>query len=419
MSDHDRPHDPRQSSPPLPCCDAAAHSEGDRTYPDPALHPHLSEESHGLSAKAFVYIVLGITLIVLATALFVPAHLRAIVIIIAIALIFDYVNGFHDSANSVATLVATGVVTPQFAVIWAAFFNFVALAILGVGVAETIAKTLDEDMIKPFAKGVIFSALMAAIIWNLITWWTGIPSSSSHALVGGLVGAGYTAVGFTFDAIRWEEVQKPIIGIVLSPVLSLIVGFGCMFLILWVCHLLRCQPAPLNWAFRKLQLVSSALYSIAHGGNDAQKTIGIIAALLVMEGYLTPAGKKLAGSDIWIQHAWIIFAAFLAIALGTISGGWRIVKTMGTKITKLRPVDGFAAATAAGSVISALTLADMPVSTTHSIAGSIMGVGAAKSMSSVHWGVSARILWAWVLTIPCSAVLAVVCYLITRWVGAT
>jgi PiT family inorganic phosphate transporter len=414
MSDHDRPHNPGQSSPHLPCCEAASQSKGDRTYPDPALHPGLSGESQGLSAKAWVYVALVLLLVLLATVALVPANLRAVVVIVAIALVFDYVNGFHDSANSVATLVATGVVTPQFAVIWAAIFNFVAIGVLGIGVAETIAKTLDPSVA---TKAVIFSALMAAIAWNLITWWTGIPSSSSHALVGGLVGAGCTAAGFSFSVINWEEVQKPLIGIVLAPTLSLVVGFGSMLVIVWVCR--NFHPAPLNWVFRKLQLVSSALYSISHGGNDAQKTIGIIAALLVSEGYLQPAGDNLAGTDIWQQHAWIIFAAFFAIALGTISGGWRIVKTMGTKITKLRPVDGFAAATAAGTVISVLTLLRMPVSTTHSIAGSIMGVGAAKSVSAVHWAVSARILWAWILTIPCSALLAVACYLVAKALGAT
>ncbi len=402
------PNRTQEAGKPSCCCTSSKGSPTERAYSDAVSR----RSSAGLSGKAMWSIVLGVIVVFSAMLLCIPSHLRAVVAIIAIALIFDYVNGFHDSANSVATLVATGVVTPQFAVLWAAFFNFVAVGILGVGVAETIAKTLDPEVA---TKGVVFSALLAAIVWNLITWWTGIPSSSSHALVGGLVGAGWTAANCSFHVVQWEEVRKPIIGIVLAPTLSLVVGFLAMLVILWTCR--KFHPVPLNWAFRKLQLVSSALYSIAHGGNDAQKTIGIIAALLVSEGYLRPAGEKLTGPDIWHQHAWVIFAAFLAIALGTMSGGWRIVKTMGTKIAKLRPVDGFAAATAAGAVISGLTLFRMPVSTTHSIAGSIMGVGAAKNVSAVHWAVSARILWAWVLTIPCSAVIAVGCYVLVKALG--
>jgi PiT family inorganic phosphate transporter len=327
-----------------------------------------------------------------------------IIFIIGVALVFDFLNGFHDSANSIATVVTTRVLPPRIAVVWAAFFNFAAVLLLNMGVAKTIAETLDPAVT---THQVILAALLGAIAWDLITWYYGIPSSSSHALVGGLVGAGVAAGGFSFSVVRWEAVKKPLIGIALAPTLCLALGFLTMLAILWICR--KGHPGTLNRLFKKLQLLSSAVYSFSHGGNDAQKTVGVIAALLVGEGWLKPKDPVagLAGSDI---PFWIKACAFLAIALGTLSGGWRIVKTMGSKITKLRPVDGFAAETAGGVLIIALTHFNMPVSTTHSIAGAIMGVGSTRRLSAVHWGLSARILWAWILTIPASAAIAVVCY---------
>jgi PiT family inorganic phosphate transporter len=327
-------------------------------------------------------------------------QLTAIVLIVAVALIFDFINGFHDSANAIATIVSTRVLSPKYAVLWAAFFNFFAVFVVGVGVASMIADTLQPAVA---TKEVVLGALMGAIAWNLITWYFGIPSSSSHALVGGLVGAGLAGGGFSFSVVKWSSLQKPLLGIVLAPTLCLGLGFLTMLAVLWICR--NMHPAPLNKGFKRLQLVSSAVYSLSHGGNDAQKTIGVICVLLAGSGYVHPSGKGgvLVSGDI---PTWVISCAYLAIALGTISGGWRIVKTMGSKITKLRPVDGFAAETAGGVIILALTHFKIPVSTTHSIAGSIMGVGATKRLSAVRWGISARIIWAWIITIPASAALA-------------
>lgn len=337
-------------------------------------------------------------------------HLAAVIAIVGVALIFDFINGFHDSANSIATIVSTRVLSPRNAVVWAAFFNFIAAGVIGVGVATTIASTLHPAVA---TKEAVFSALMGAIVWDLLTWYYGIPSSSSHALIGGLVGAGMAAGGFSPDVVQWDQVQKPLVGIVLAPVLCLALGFATMVVILWTCR--NFHPSPLNRAFKKLQLLSSAVYSLAHGGNDAQKTIGVICFLLVGEGLIVPvdAAKGLTRHDIPL---WTILSAYLAIALGTLSGGWRIVRTMGSKITKLRPVDGFAAETAGGVIIIALTeWLKMPISTTHAIAGSIMGVGATRRLSAVRWGISARIVWAWVITIPASAFIAILTYWVTHF----
>jgi len=339
----------------------------------------------------------------------VDQNLVVVILIIGVALVFDFINGFHDSANSIATIVSTRVLSPKYAVVWAAFFNFVAAFVLGLAVAGTIASKIIDPAVA--TNDVIFSALMGAIIWDLITWYLGIPSSSSHALIGGFAGAGVAAAGFS--VVKWAGLKKPLLGIVLAPTLCLAMGFLTMLAILWIFR--KWQAAPANRLFRKLQLVSAAVYSLSHGGNDAQKTMGIICALMVGEGYLRMKNPSagLSGSEVPI---WVVLSTHLAIALGTLCGGWRIVKTMGSKITKLRPVDGFAAETAGGVLIIGFTELGFPVSTTHAIAGSIMGVGATKRLSAVRWGISVRIIWAWVLTIPASAAISVLAYWLTSLV---
>jgi PiT family inorganic phosphate transporter len=326
-------------------------------------------------------------------------NLIIVVAMIGVALVFDFINGFHDSANSIATIVSTRVLSPKYAVLWAAFFNFAAIQVMGLSVASTMAGKIVEPSIA--TNEVVFSALIGAIIWDLITWRYGIPSSSSHALIGGFAGAGVAAGGFS--VLKWEGLAKPLLGIILAPTLCMVLGFITMLVLLWLCR--KAHPTPVNRAFKKLQLVSSGIYSLSHGGNDAQKTIGIIVALLIAEGYLKPESAEPQNIPMWI-----VLSAYLAISLGTLSGGWRIVRTMGSKITKLRPVDGFAAETAGGVLIIGFTELGVPVSTTHSIAGAIMGVGATKRLSAVRWGVSARIVWAWIVTIPASAAIAVLTY---------
>lgn len=334
-------------------------------------------------------------------------HLFLVGVIVLVALAFDFINGFHDSANSIATLVSTRALDPKRAVIWAAFFNFLAAFVLGLSVAGTIATKIVDPKIA--TSNIVFCALIGAIGWNLITWWLGIPSSSSHALIGGFVGAGLVFGGP--DVVHWKGLLLPLAGIVLAPTLCLVIGYMVMVPLTWICR--NTKPSKVNKAFKRLQFVSAAIYSLSHGGNDAQKTIGIIAALLVGEGLLVPknAAAGLTGHDI---PFWIIFFSYAAIGFGTLLGGWRIVKTMGSGITKLRPIDGFAASLAGGLCITGFTEFGLPVSTTHSIAGSIMGVGATKRLSAVRWGISAQIIWAWVLTIPASALIAMGCYGLTR-----
>jgi PiT family inorganic phosphate transporter len=334
-------------------------------------------------------------------------NLIVVVLIIGVALVFDFINGFHDSANSIATIVSTRVLSPKYAVAWAAFFNFVAAFVLGLQVAGTIAAKIIDPAAATNA--VVFSALMGAIIWDLLTWYYGIPSSSSHALIGGFVGAGIAAAGT--GVVKWKSLVMPMAGIVLAPTLCLLLGFILMVAVLWICN--RGHPSRLNRLFKKLQFVSSSIYSLSHGGNDAQKTMGIICALLLSQGYLTvkDPSRGFTSADVPL---WVVLSAHLAIAPGTLSGGWRIVKTMGTKITKLRPVDGFAAETAGGVLIIGFTELGLPVSTTHSIAGAIMGVGATKRLSAVRWGVTSRIVVAWILTIPASAAGAMLCYWLTQ-----
>ena len=329
-----------------------------------------------------------------------PHSLPVIGFVVLVALAFDFINGFHDAANSVATIVSTRVLSPKKAVFWAAFFNFAALFIFKVSVATTIGKGIVDPAV--MTVGVVFSGLMGAIIWDLLTWMWGLPSSSSHALVGGFLGAAITKAGT--GAVISSGVTKICTFIVVSPIVGLILGF----LIMTIVNLIFQNSAPsrVDKYFRRLQLVSASFYSLGHGGNDAQKTMGIIAVLLFSSGHL--------GSEFYVPF-WVMVACNITIALGTMFGGWRIVKTMGIKITKLQPVGGFAAETAAAATLFMATHLGIPVSTTHTITGSIMGVGATRRLSAVRWGVVGTILWAWVLTIPASALVASLFYLVVRF----
>jgi PiT family inorganic phosphate transporter len=325
-------------------------------------------------------------------------------VIILIALFFDYVNGFHDAANSIATVVSTRVLSPGTAVVWAAFFNFIAFLVLG----EAVAKTIGKDMIdyKAIQEGwqlwVILCGVLGAIAWNLITWYYGLPSSSSHALVGGLAGAAIAAAGF--KSILPSGWTKTLIFIVASPLIGAMMGFAIMVAVMWIFR--GWSPSRVDGFFRKGQLVSAALFSLGHGGNDAQKTMGIVAGVLVSSNI-----NLEATTDIPL---WVVLACHLAIGLGTLAGGWRIVKTMGSKITKLKPVGGFSAETAAAAGIIMATYGGIPVSTTHTITGAIVGVGATRRLSAVRWGVAGSIVWAWILTIPASAALAALCFAVVR-----
>ena len=324
-----------------------------------------------------------------------------IVLIVFIALAFDFTNGMHDAANSIATVVSTKVLSPRQAVIWAAFFNFVAFLIFGTGVAETIGKGLiDINVVTP---KVIFAGLLGAIAWNLITWYFGLPSSSSHALMGGYLGAAVAKAGFGVMILSgWVRIA---VFIVLAPLLGMVLGQALMVAVMWI---FRKQPLPRisNWS-RKLQLLSASLYSLGHGGNDAQKTMGIIASLLFAGGLMKSFHIPL----------WVVLSAHTAIALGTLSGGWRIVRTMGQKICKLRPIDGFCAETASAASIFFSTHLGVPVSTTHVITGAIAGVGSARSISAVKWQVTLSIVWAWVLTIPGAALIAAGLWFLVSFLG--
>jgi len=317
-------------------------------------------------------------------------NLLAVLALIFVALVFDYINGFHDAANSIATVVSTCVLTPGKAVIWAAFFNFIAAFTFGTAVAKTVGSGLVDIKVVTFA--VIFAGLMGAIIWDLITWYYGLPTSSSHALIGGYAGAAVAKAGF--GAIIVAGWTKTIIFIILAPLIGMTLGFLIMVALLW--GFKNFSPGRVDGWFRKLQLVSAAAYSLGHGGNDAQKTMGIIAGVLLAGGYITEFRIDL----------WVVLAAHAAIALGTLSGGWRIIHTMGSKITKLTPVGGFAAETAGAISLFTATNLGIPVSTTHTITGAIMGVGSIRRLSAVRWGIAGRIIWAWVLTIPASAAIA-------------
>ncbi len=323
-----------------------------------------------------------------------------IIFIIFIALVFDFTNGMHDAANSISTVVSTRVLSPKQAVIWAAFFNFVAFLIFGT----TVAKTIGSGMINISAvtPKVIFAGLCGAIGWNIITWFLGLPTSSSHSLIGGYAGAAIAKNGF--KVIIMSGWSKTLIFIVLAPLIGLMLGWLLKILTTWLIY--KKKPVIINKWSRILQLFSAALYSLGHGGNDAQKTMGIIAGLLVAGGLMKEFHISL----------WIVLAAHSAIALGTMSGGWRIVKTMGQKITKLKPIDGFCAETASAASIFLATHLGVPVSTTHVITGAISGVGSAHRLSAVRWGVTLRIVWAWLLTIPFAALSAGLIYFLVSWV---
>jgi PiT family inorganic phosphate transporter len=317
--------------------------------------------------------------------------LGLIVFIILVALVFDFINGFHDAANSIATVVSTRVLSPLQAVVWAAFFNFVAAFGFGVNVARTVGKGIvHPDVVDP---RVILAGLVGAIAWNLVTWYGGIPSSSSHALIGGLAGSAVAKAGFS--GLVPAGLVKTATFIVVSPLLGLVLGFSLMVGVMWL--FFRRSPGRVDRLFRRLQLVSAAFYSLGHGTNDAQKTMGIIASLLFATGYLGPE---------FFVPFWVIMAAHAAIGLGTLLGGWRIVKTMGMGITKLKPVGGFCAETAGSIMLIGTALAGIPVSTTHTITGAIVGVGATTRLSAVRWGIAGRIVWAWILTIPAAALIA-------------
>jgi inorganic phosphate transporter, PiT family len=317
-----------------------------------------------------------------------------LVFIIFVALVFDFLNGFHDAANSIATVVSTRVLSPQRAVLWAAFFNFVAAFVLGTHVAKTLGNGMIDLSIVDYQ--VVLAGLMGAITWNLITWYYGIPVSSSHALIGGYAGAAVAKAGL--GAILYSGWTKTLEFIVLAPVIGAALGFSLMVSVTWIFRAWR--PYQLDKLFRRLQLISAGFYSLGHGGNDAQKTMGIITGILVASGHLEKFEVPL----------WVILLSHAAIALGTMFGGWRIVKTMGTKITKLQPFGGFCAETSGALTLLGATLFGIPVSTTHTITGAIVGVGATRRLSAVKWGVAGRIVWAWVLTIPLAAAIAAVTY---------
>ena len=321
-----------------------------------------------------------------------------LVALIGVALLFDFLNGLHDAANAIATVVATRVLSPPLAVLWAAFFNFAAFWIFGLHVAQTVGKGIvDADIVDP---AVVFAALAGAIFWNIVTWVRGIPSSSSHALVGGLLGAGVAKAGV--GAVVWSGVMKTVFGIFLAPALGMILALFLVLLVAWTNQ--RQTPIGVDRKFRRLQLLSAALYSLGHGSNDAQKTMGIIAVLLYSQGIL---------GDTFYVPEWVVISCYVAIALGTLSGGWRIVHTMGSKITRLTPPQGFCAETGGAITLFMATYGGVPVSTTHTITGAIVGVGASRRLSAVRWNVAGSIVVAWVVTLPVCAAISAATYLVT------
>ncbi|MGD1151526.1 MAG: inorganic phosphate transporter [Syntrophales bacterium] len=328
-----------------------------------------------------------------------PDSFGFVIFLILVALFFDFLNGFHDSANAISTVVSTRVLSPKYAVLWAAFFEFAAVFFVGVQVANTIGTGIINPAI--VNNLLILSALSGAIIWNIITWYFGLPSSSSHALIGGLIGAGLVDGGTS--VLVWSGIIKTAVFVVLSPAIGLILGLGMMILVLNINR--YSNVAKADKLFRKLQLVSCAIYSMGHGTNDAQKTMGIIAIILYSHGLL--------GETFYIP-LWVIITCYTVIALGIMSGGWRIVKTMGTKITKLQPIGGFCAETAAAISIIGASIAGIPVSTTHTITGAIVGVGSTRRLTAVRWGVAGNIVWAWILTIPMAALISAAIHVATH-----
>ena len=326
------------------------------------------------------------------------AILIFVIFIIVVALVFDFINGFHDSANSVATVISTRVLTPKQAVVWAAFFNFIAAFVFGLHVANTIGKGIIDPSIVDSV--VILAALSGAIVWDLLTWWGGLPTSSSHALIGGLIGAALAKTGST-DVLVWTGIIKVTSFIFIAPFIGMFFGFVCTLIVNFI--FARENPYKIDKHFRKLQLVSAAMYSLGHGGNDAQKTMGIIAILLFTNGFMGPT---------FHVSLWIVLVCHAAIALGTMCGGWRIIKTMGHKITELKPIGGFCAETSAAATLFGATALGIPVSTTHTITGAIIGVGTTHGLGSVRWSVAGKIIWAWVLTIPAAAAIAAASYFV-------
>jgi inorganic phosphate transporter, PiT family len=321
--------------------------------------------------------------------------LAILIALIAVALIFDFLNGLHDAANSIATIVSTRVLRPQYAVVWAAFFNFIAFLFFGLHVADTVGRGIVSA--EAVDARVIFGALMGAISWNLITWYYGIPSSSSHALIGGLIGAGIAKAGL--GSIVWSGVIKTASAIVLSPMTGFFLALLLMLIVTWL--FVRMTPYAVDSTFRNLQFISASLYSLGHGGNDAQKTMGIIAVLLYSSGHME--------GEFHVPF-WVVISCQVMMALGTLFGGWRIVKTMGSKITRLTPMQGFCAETGGAMVLFGATWLGIPISTTHTITGCIVGVGSAKRISSVRWSVASNIVYAWVITLPAAAIISALCY---------
>jgi PiT family inorganic phosphate transporter len=322
--------------------------------------------------------------------------------LIAVALAFDFLNGLHDTANSIATLVSTRMLRPRYAVVWAAFFNFIAFLVFGVHVARTVGVGIvSADVIDPH---VIFGALMGAIFWNLITWWAGIPSSSSHALIGGLVGAALVKAGLS--SIVWPGLVLTGAFIVLSPLFGFLLALALILAVSWA--FVRANPRSAEPTFQWLQFAAASLISLGHGGNDAQKTMGIIAVLLFSQGYL--------GGNFYVPF-WVVLICQATIALGTLVGGWRIVHTVGSKITRMTPVQGCCASTAGAIMLFAATFLGIPVSTTHTVTGSVVGVGAARKVSAVRWNVASNIVATWVVTLPASGLMAALCYLLSKVFG--
>ncbi len=325
--------------------------------------------------------------------------LSIVVVLIGLALVFDFMNGFHDAANSIATIVSTRVLKPQQAVIWASLFNVIAIFVFQLKVASTIGKgTIDPSIVDHY---VVFGALIGAIVWNLITWYYGIPSSSSHALIGGLVGAALAKSGP--DSLVWAGIGKTVLFIFASPILGFLLGAFMMVAVSWLCN--RASPRRVDKVFRRLQFVSAAAYSLGHGGNDAQKTIGIIWMLLIAAGMTDPNDSV---------PAWVIGGCYLSMGFGTMFGGWRIVRTMGQRITKLNQASGFCANSGGALTLFLATFLGIPVSTTHTITGAITGVGATHGTKKVRWGVAGGIVWAWILTIPASALMAALAWYLGR-----
>jgi PiT family inorganic phosphate transporter len=332
-----------------------------------------------------------------------------VLLLVSLALVFDYINGFHDAANSIATIVSTRVLSPGLAVLWAAFFNFIAFVVFGTRVAKAIGDGVQMELIDQHLRlYVLLAALLGAIIWNLITWYLGLPTSSSHALLGGYAGAGIAAYGGVRGLLKTDVWMRTIEFIILSPLIGLALGFLLMVAVYWIFR--NWAPARVDKLFRRGQLLSAAAFSLGHGGNDAQKTMGIITAVLAAGGLISygPNGT-LPGIPLWV-----VLSAHAAIGLGTLSGGWRIVHTMGSRITKLKPVGGFCAETGAALTLAYVTLTGTPVSTTHTITGAIVGVGATRRLSAVKWGVAGRIVWAWIMTIPLAAGISALSFFIIK-----